>query len=324
MADPDFASRVGTNVPFRERINQNPTPQSASHPDGDWAKLTSAARCWAQTGDAFFPVTQVTEKLPPGAYRCKISPAGPFVERMNIDIDNLLALPDSAVSELLAEFDQFWKLRGNFADRGFIHKRGMLFWGPPGAGKTSGIWQMTQKLVRDLDGIVVFVEDPVLATTCLSFIRRIEPSRPIVCVMEDIDALINQHGEHGYLALLDGETQISNVVHVATTNYPENLDKRFVDRPSRLDTIKYVGMPTAEARAIYLKAKEPSLDDMTVARWVRLTDGYSVAHLREVIIAIKCFEQPEAEVFKRLNSMREDRLTSDGQGGDRRRAGFNA
>jgi predicted AAA+ superfamily ATPase len=320
MAQPDFASRVGTLAHTRPQGMSPAIPQQS--PDSDWAQIAASARCWAQSGDAFFPVTDVVKEIPPGAYRCRNSNRGPYMEKMPIEIDSLLTLPDGAVELLLAEFRKFWTLRANFAERGFTFKRGMLLWGPPGSGKTSAIWQMTQELVRSHRGVVVFVEEPLLATLCISLIRRIEPERPMIAVMEDLDALVNQHGDHGYLALLDGETQISNVVHVATTNYPEYLDRRFVDRPSRFDTIMHVGMPSPEARAVYFKAKEPSLDDVTLKRWVAATDGYSIAHLREVIIAIKCFDQTEREVFERLNAMRSEQLASDGRGGRRQQVGF--
>lgn len=322
MSD-SFGSRVGTMVRTGTREYGAPSPVAAT-PDGNWAQIAASARCWAQSGDAYFPVTDVVKEIPPGAYRCRMSNQGPYIEKMPIEIDSLLALPDGAVEKLLSEFRKFWTLRQNFAERGFTFKRGMMLWGPPGSGKTSAIWQMTQELVRSHKGIVVFVEDPFLATSCISIIRRIEPERPMISVMEDLDALVQQHGEHGFLALLDGETQISNVVHVATTNYPEYLDRRFVDRPSRFDTIMLVDMPSAEARALYFKNKEPSLDETTIARWVKRTDGYSIAHLREVIIAARCFEQPEDEVFKRLDEMRSENLASDGRGGGRRAVGFKA
>jgi AAA+ superfamily predicted ATPase len=259
---------------------------------------------------------------PPGAYRCRMSNRGPYIEKMPIEIDSLLTLPDGAVETLLAEFKKFWTLRENFSQRGFTFKRGLLMWGPPGSGKTSAIWQMTQELVRLHRGVVLFVEDPQLATICIGLLRRIEPDRPMITIMEDLDALVSQHGDHGFLALLDGETQISNVVHVATTNYPEYLDKRFVDRPSRFDTIMRVGMPSAQARRVYFKAKEPSLDDVTLERWVKRTDDYSIAHLREVIIATKCFDQDEDAVFGRLDGMRQQKIESDGNGGQRGGVGF--
>lgn len=315
----DFASLVGTQVNARSGMS---TPQEVAQPSNDWAQTVASARCWAQSGDSFFPVAEVVNELPPGAYRCRSSNQGPYLEKMPIEIDSLLLLPDSAVETLLDEFKKFWTLRENFSQRGFTFKRGLLMWGPPGSGKTSAIWQMTQELVKLHRGVVVFIEDPRLATHCIGLLRRIEPERPMITIMEDLDALVNQHGDHGFLALLDGETQISNVVHVATTNYPEYLDRRFVDRPSRFDTIMRVGMPTAEARRVYFKAKEPSLKTDELERWVKRTEDYSIAHLREVIIAIKCFDQSEDSVFDRLDEMRQAKIESDGLGGQRNNVGF--
>jgi predicted AAA+ superfamily ATPase len=316
----DFNTIVGTRADHYKGEVAMAAPQAAM-PD-EWAKIAASARCWAQSGDAFFPVSEVVQEIPPGAYRCRMSQQGPFFEKMPIEIDSLLALPDSAVAALMDEFKKFWTLRENFASRGFTFKRGLLMWGPPGSGKTSAIWQMTQELVKSHRGVVVFVEEPQLASICVGLLRRIEPDRPMITIMEDLDALVQRHGDHAFLALLDGETQVSNVVHIATTNYPEYLDRRFVDRPSRFDTIMRVGMPSAPARRAYFEAKEPSLDQVTLDRWVKRTEDYSIAHLREVIIAVKCFDQDEDAVFERLDEMRTARIESDGLGGQRGNVGF--
>jgi hypothetical protein len=301
----EFLSQVGANPQKAARRAQQDAPLSMPEANGDWAKTLAAASCWAQSGSSYFPVSNVVKKIPAGAYKPMVSNQGPYLEKMTISVDHLLVLPDSATEVLLAEFTKFWTLRSEFDSRGFTFKRGMLCWGPPGSGKTSAIWQMTQHLVNNLKGVVLFVEDPQLAIWCINILRRIEPDRPIVTVMEDIDTIIQRYSEHTLLALLDGEFQTDNVVHIATTNYPQLLDKRFVDRPSRFDTIMKVGMPSAAARRMYFSHKEPTLDDETVERWVVFTDGYSVAHLREVIVAIRCFGQPEDEVFRRLDKMRE-------------------
>jgi predicted AAA+ superfamily ATPase len=290
----------------------------------EWAKLLATAACWAQAGNSYFPVNDVVKTIPPGGYRCMIANQGPYLEKMQINIDNLLNLPDSATEKILEEFSQFWKLKPAFDKRGFTFKRGILMWGPPGSGKTSAVWQMTERLVKEKNGVVIFVEQPQLTVWLMGLLRRIEPDRPVVTVMEDIDAIIAQHGEHQLLALLDGEFQTNNVVHVATTNYPHLLDRRFVDRPSRFDTIMKIGMPSEDARRVYLKVKEPELDSDTIERWVRKSDGYSVAHLREICIAIQCFGQDEDAVFSRLDTMRQPNSLNIDESGEnlRKRAGF--
>ncbi len=172
------------------------------------------------------------------------------------------------------------------------------------SGKTTSLMLMSQSIIENQQGIVVQIDHPGMAATCLSFIRKIEPERPIVAIMEDLDALIQHYGEDQYLALLDGETQINKICYIATCNYPERLDKRFVDRPSRFDTIEYIGMPSAAARRVYLKAKEPSLSDAELSEWVGKTDGFSVAHLRELVILVQCFGRPLNKAVEQLDSMR--------------------
>jgi len=110
----------------------------------------------------------------------------------------------------------------------------------------------------------------------MNMIRRIEPTRQILAIMEDLDSLVHEYGESAFLSLLDGENQINNIVFVATTNYPQKLDKRFKNRPSRFDTVKYIGMPSAQARDTYIRAKIKDVSEKDIKQYVSKSEGYSV------------------------------------------------
>ena len=131
-------------------------------------------------------------------------------------------------------------------------------------------------------------------------------------MLEDIDAIVNRHGETSLLALLDGELQIDNIVTIATTNYPELLDKRITNRPSRFDITKYIGMPSRTAREFYILHTVPRLhDNLTeLTQWLDSTDKYSLAHLKEVVISVEVFENTLEDTITRLNKMIDVTVTS--------------
>jgi SpoVK/Ycf46/Vps4 family AAA+-type ATPase len=280
---------------------------------------------WSAANDVFRGAAETYDQLPAGLYRTDIDhyTGSPLLVKQKHETDGLLELPDDASLSILAEFDDFWERRQAFKDRGFLHKRGFILWGPPGSGKTSCVNLLIKRLIKDSDGIVLFLDHPSVAGACLRMLRLIEPDRPIVAIMEDIDALVQRHGEHEYLSLLDGEAQVDRICFVATTNYPERLDRRFCDRPSRFDTVQYIGMPSAVAREAYLKAKEPTLEGSELRNWVAQTDGFSLAHLKELIVAVKCLGQSFEKALGRLESMRVARPTSEDEP-TRRKIGFSA
>lgn len=84
---------------------------------------------------------------------------------------------------------------------------------------------------------------------------------------------------------------------------PDSANARIINRPSRFDEIIYVGMPSPEAREVYLRNVAPEIDEKTLSRWVVDTDKMSVAHLKELAVAILCLDQEYDDVIKRLRSM---------------------
>lgn len=266
---------------------------------------SSDVAVWAVSGETYWASPNAVEALPPAFYRCCSSMRGAYLEKMRFASDQILRLPDPVCDMLLKEFVTFWASAEKFAARGLSAKRGLILWGPPGSGKTTAVGQMAAHMIEEKGGIVIVASDPGTTTECLHHVRKIEPGRPLIVIYEDLDALVERHGEAEYLALLDGEHQIANVVNVATTNYPERLDKRFVDRPGRFDRVTFVGMPQEAARAAYFAAKAGEVDAEVRAKWVRLTEGWSIAHLRELIVATQALGDTDDETIARLTDMQE-------------------
>jgi len=284
--------------------------------DDDPGVLKENARLWAKVGDAYFPADETVDRLSSGQYSIEYSHnRGIYFSPKPVNIDELLVLPDSASEEIIENIEHFWDKEQTFRELGFLWKRGVLLYGPAGSGKTSTL-QLIIKNVIDRDGIAVFVKEPKLTASGLEILRRIEPTRPVVVLVEDIDALQREYGESDLLAMLDGDLQIDNVVFIATTNYPEKLDKRLVNRPSRFDIVRKIGMPTADARAVYLAARNAHLleNEEEFARWVDETEDFSIAHIKELIVSVEALGQGFEETIIRLRVMIDKQPDSNDEG----------
>lgn len=311
----DFGRNRRTDVAaYAVNIGNAPSP--------DLPRQRGPVSAWAVSGDQYWGISHSIDRIAPGCYRAGASQSiGVYLERQPLRTDSLITLPDSKSEAIVAEIEHFTTLRPAFTTRGLLYKRGVLLWGPPGSGKTSTLHLLMRLIVDRLGGVAFLVDEPHLASEALLLIRKIEPERQVIAILEDIDGLIQRHGVEQYLSLLDGEAQVDNIVFVATTNYPERLDRRFVDRPSRFDTVEYVGMPSADARRVYLTHKEPDLPAAVIDEMVAATDGLSVAHLREMIILTQCFGRSIADAAKRLTASRH-RMPSSERSPDAIGAGF--
>jgi SpoVK/Ycf46/Vps4 family AAA+-type ATPase len=264
------------------------------------------------TNGVFRPAAKTVPSLEPGVYAVEADSFGPLLRRKDVLCDQIVDLPDVATNRVLASMKKFWASRERYTNHGLIYKRGVMMYGPPGSGKTVTSHLLMRELIS-LGGIVLLMSShPDLVAEMLQVVRRLEPDRPLIVVMEDIDETIRNYGERSILMMLDGETQIDNIVYIATTNYPDQLGARIVNRPSRFDERIFVGMPSLQARVTYLRSVAGVLPEAEIERWAADTDGLSVAHLRELVAAVLCLDQQYEDVLERLRQMEERPKEVDG------------
>ena len=120
--------------------------------------------------------------------------------------------------------------------------RGCLLTGPPGTGKTL----TCSAIMNQVDSTIIYITSDDITdrgqiSELYDIARKVSPT---IVVVEDIDTLggIDRNragGDHPilgeFLNCLAGVESNSGVVTIATTNYPEYLDKALVDRPGRFD-----------------------------------------------------------------------------------------
>lgn len=237
----------------------------------------------------YLPCGKTVKKLIPGVYELGMTENGvPFFINHPTRSDEWLTFRDSLISNVLEEINKFWSTGDVFKQYGFLQRRGYLLYGPPGTGKTVLVKQIIDRIVKDRGIVILSNVPPSMVSKALQYLNKIEPSRQIVCVYEDIDAIIARWGEAELLALLDGEDSTDHVLNIATTNYPEKLDKRIISRPRRFDRIIKISYPDAEMRKFYFKHKMPDISDVELNDWVKNTDEFTFAALTELVISVKC------------------------------------
>jgi len=241
----------------------------------------------------FIPAAPVnnTPLLPPSSYKINwdCSNQWPVFVKKEIVLDELLLLPNPTLTSILEDIQYFWSNKQKFLNYKFAYKRGILLYGPPGCGKTSIISLLSRDIINR-GGIVVSistVNDLQIYTDSIGKVfRNIQPTTPILVLMEDLDGIAAvREAETMLLNVLDGTYQLSNVVYLACTNYPEKLQDRILNRPSRFDKRYLIDYPSTEVRRFYLERKiHPSdLEEIDLEEIVKKTEGLSIAHLGEFV-----------------------------------------
>jgi SpoVK/Ycf46/Vps4 family AAA+-type ATPase len=245
-------------------------------------------------------------------YEIKNDPhRGMHVQQIKTISEELFILPSPEIQSIIDDIKKFWEGRDTFKKYKYVHKRGILLYGDPGCGKSGIIQLCIRYVVEEMKGIVINIKDPYHVETFDEFIhslRRIEPSRPIVVVMEDLDALT---GEDKYvtsklLNILDGIKQIEGVVYLASTNYPDKLEERVSNRPSRFDRRYRIEPPDSTIREAYIRFKlsKDDLKNINIQEWVKASEGFSIAHLKELIISTLVLGNSYSESLSHLKEMK--------------------
>eukprot|EP00163_Fabomonas_tropica_P028457 TRINITY_DN5798_c0_g1_i2.p1 TRINITY_DN5798_c0_g1~~TRINITY_DN5798_c0_g1_i2.p1 ORF type:complete len:512 (-),score=87.73 TRINITY_DN5798_c0_g1_i2:220-1755(-) len=144
--------------------------------------------------------------------------------------------------DVLADAKSFLASEDWYLDRGIPYRRGYLFYGPPGSGKTSFITALAGAL--DLNIYVVSLSNPALTDEALNDLFTDTPQQCVI-LLEDVDSCFVQDDKDisvtksqvtfsGILNVLDGVSAPEGRILVMTTNHPSLLAPSLI-RPGRVD-----------------------------------------------------------------------------------------
>jgi AAA+ superfamily predicted ATPase len=203
--------------------------------------------------------------------------------------DNLI-LSGSLKQQIQKEFVQFFNSRATYERYDIPWRRGSLFIGPPGNGKTHTVKALINHLAQPCLYVRSFTGCGDVQEHIAEVFKRARMA-PCIVVLEDLDSMIGNENRSFFLNELDGFRANTGVVVLATTNHPEKLDTAILERPSRFDRKYYFNLPAEAERLRYVEKWNTELQPelrfsaATASAVVQKTDGFSFAYLKELFVS---------------------------------------
>ncbi|CEM25718.1 unnamed protein product [Vitrella brassicaformis CCMP3155] len=188
-----------------------------------------------------------------------------------------------------------------FEKFGMSPSRGVLFYGPPGCGKTL----LAKAVASECSANFVSIKGPELLTMWFgeseANVREVfdkaRAAAPCVLFFDELDSIGTSRGSsigdaggagdrvmNQLLTEIDGVGVKKNLFFIGATNRPELLDEALL-RPGRLDQLIYIPLPDLPARLGILEAtlrKSPVARDVPLNFVAQKTEGFSGADLAEL------------------------------------------
>lgn len=243
---------------------------------------------------------KTVKSLPSGQYNVAFDRQGGIfiVKKVKPNTDDLIEINEQS-ADVIKEVLSFVEKIPLFKEQGLIPKRGIMFYGEPGQGKTSACNLIANKIIEN-NGIIFSVSSLKQFQDLTDFMscefRPIEKDRLVIVIIEDLDVLA-QEGTGILTNVIDGQFNISPVIFIATTNHIDELPDPLL-RPSRFDWLIKMTNPTDEQIRQYLVNKKVEGEELET--FVKAAKGMSMADVKELFICCKVLKNDVTSVVKRL------------------------
>jgi transitional endoplasmic reticulum ATPase len=188
-----------------------------------------------------------------------------------------------------------------FLKFGMTPSKGVLFYGPPGCGKTL----LAKAIANECQANFISIKGPELLTMWFGeseanvrdIFDKARSAAPCVLFFDELDSIAKSRGGNigdgggaadrvinQLLTEMDGMSSKKNVFIIGATNRPDIIDSAIL-RPGRLDQLIYIPLPDDKSRIAILKAnlrKSPIAKDVDLEYLAKVTHGFSGADLTEI------------------------------------------
>jgi transitional endoplasmic reticulum ATPase len=188
-----------------------------------------------------------------------------------------------------------------FVKFGMSPSKGVLFYGPPGCGKTL----LAKAIANECGANFISIKGPELLTQWFGeseanvreLFDKARAASPCILMFDEMDSIAKTRGSGGagsseagdrvinqILTEIDGVGARKNVFVIGATNRPDILDPAVI-RPGRLDQLIYIPLPDLKSRIAIFNAllrKAPVDPEVDVEVLARSTNGFSGADIAEI------------------------------------------
>ncbi|KAG8746429.1 hypothetical protein FRC10_005140 [Ceratobasidium sp. 414] len=215
--------------------------------------------------------------------------------------------------EIQSDVKNFFASEAIYHELAVPWKRGIIFLGPPGNGKTISIKALMKSTNHPALYVKSFKGWMGEEGSMREIFERARREAPCLLILEDLDALINDQNRSFFLNEIDGLENNDGLFILGTTNHFERLDPGLSDRPSRFDRKYTFSAPNRDERIQYAQywqrklknnkdsgcrsasmewskltkvfARSVTFPDSLVEKVADQTAGFSFAYLKEAFVA---------------------------------------
>jgi hypothetical protein len=200
-------------------------------------------------------------------------------------------LPAKTIQLLERNIGDFVRQRDQLRKLGMPVKKGVLFYGAPGTGKTHTIHYLASQM-PDHTTLLITAEQVGLLDHYFQLARFLQPA---MIVIEDVDLIARAREEmygpcdesllNKLLNEMDGLREDASILFILTTNRPEKLEAALASRPGRIDQAVEFPLPDEAGRRqlAELYACGLPLSDEMVGIIVGKTERASPAFIKELM-----------------------------------------
>lgn len=184
---------------------------------------------------------------------------------------------------------------------GMNPSKGVLFYGPPGCGKTL----LAKAIANECQANFISIKGPELLTMWFGeseanvrdVFDKARQAAPCVLFFDELDSIARSRGSSAgdaggagdrvinqILTEMDGMGAKKNVFIIGATNRPDIIDSAIM-RPGRLDQLIYIPLPDLPSRVSIFKAvlrKSPVAKDVDIEFLAAKSEGFSGADIAEI------------------------------------------